>query len=591
MMRKVLLALRTCILVSSVLLAASLPHLAQAAGVVGNGTPASCTEAALVAALSGGGDITFNCGGAATIPITSSKDISQNTTLHGGGNITLDAGGTTRIFKLRALTTLALRDITLDNANAGNQDGGAIESSGTLVLSNVTIQNSKTNTGFCGGAIATDTTGTTIISDSTFQQDTAGSGGVICTSGSLQITNSHFLFNTAANTSTGFGGAIYLFPAATMDFRGGELNGNSAVRGGAIYLAGNAQVNIHSPSQPVSFAANVATDSGGAIDVDPSDTSGYLKIDNANFTGNSAPQNTVGLGYGGAVSYRGTSPMTITKSYFSKNQGRFGGAVFVGNGLNGVNAYIIQTIFDQNQSASLGGGLYTNGDNTHLEISDAIFTSNQSAGGGGLARFNAHLSLLDSSFTNNTATQFGGGILVDAGPTADVGGYVEIRDSTIAANTAPQGGGLYNAAEVDLGNITLVDNTNGLFSSGSGVISRIYNTVLQNPNSLNCDGTGVVPSSAGGNFSTDNSCSLNMSSDQQGIGLDPKLGSLTNDGPNTTYYEMPQAGSPLINAAVPPCTLTDQRHATRPDACDIGAVEYNGVLPLKEVTYIPFIMR
>lgn len=590
-MRKVLLALRTCFLISSVLLAAALPNLAQAAGVVGNGTPGSCSEAALDAALFGGGDITFNCGGAATITITSSKDISHDTTLLGGGNITLNAGGTTRIFKLRALTTLTLSDITLDNGNAGNQDGGAIESSGTLVLSHVTIQNSKTNTGFCGGAIATDTTGTTIISNSTFQQDTAGAGGVICTNGTLNITDSHFLFNTATNTTTGFGGAIYLFPGAKMDFSGGEFNGNSAVRGGAIYIAGNAQVSLHSPGLPVSLAANVVTDSGGAIDVDPSDISGYLKIDNANFTGNLAPQNTIALGYGGAISYRGASPMVITNTTFSKNQGRFGGAVFVGNGVNGVNASISQAVFDQNQSTSLGGGLYANGDNTHLEISDAIFTSNQSAGGAGLARFNAHLSLSDSSFTNNTASQFGGGILVDAGPTADVGGYVEIRDSTIAANTAPQGGGLYNAAEVDLGNITLVDNTNGLFSSGSGVISRIYNTVLQNPNSLNCDGTGVVPSSAGGNFSTDNSCSLIMSSDQQGIGLDPKLGSLTNDGPNTTFYEMPQAGSPLINAAVPPCTLTDQRHATRPDACDIGAVEYNGVLPLKDVTYIPFIMR
>lgn len=591
-MQKYLLALRTWFLIISVLLAAGIPNLdAHAAGVVGNGSPASCTEAALVAALAGGGDVTFNCGGAVTIPFTSSISINHDTTLYGGSNVTLNGGGTTRLFLVVAQTNLTLMDITLENGNAGNQDGGAIEGSGTIVLSNVTIQNSKANSGFCGGAIATDSTGTTIISNSTFQQDTAGSGGVICTSGSLDITSSHFLFNTATNTSIGGGGAIYLFPGASMVFKAGELNGNSALRGGAIYLVGNAQVSFKSNGQPVSFAANNAADSGGAIYVDPSDVSGYLNIDNANFTGNSAPQNTVALGYGGAIAFRGASPMTISYSFFSKNQGRFGGAVFVGNGVNGVNASINHTVFDQNQSTLFGGGLYTNGDNTHLNISDAVFTHNQTEAGGGVARFNAILSVSDSSFTNNTATKFGGGILVAAGPTPDVGGYVEIRDSTIAANTAPQGGGVYNSAEVDLGNITLVSNTNGLFSSGSGVISRLYNTVLQNPSSLNCDGTGVTPSSAGGNFSTDNSCSLNLSTDKQGIGLDPMLGSLTNDGPNTTDFELPLTGSPLINHAVPPCSPTDQRHATRPDACDIGAVEYNGVVPPKSVSFIPIIIK
>src|SRR5207244_2098621 len=35
---------------------------ASAAGVVGDGTPDSCTDAAFDAALAGGGAITFNCG-------------------------------------------------------------------------------------------------------------------------------------------------------------------------------------------------------------------------------------------------------------------------------------------------------------------------------------------------------------------------------------------------------------------------------------------------------------------------------------------------------------------------------------------------
>lgn len=43
------------------------PNQAIAAGVVGTGTPESCTEAALNAALAGGGGVTFDCG---TSPVT-----------------------------------------------------------------------------------------------------------------------------------------------------------------------------------------------------------------------------------------------------------------------------------------------------------------------------------------------------------------------------------------------------------------------------------------------------------------------------------------------------------------------------------------
>ena len=45
------------------LLAAKTAAPAAGAGTVGGGTPASCTEAALDAALAGGGSVSFNCGG------------------------------------------------------------------------------------------------------------------------------------------------------------------------------------------------------------------------------------------------------------------------------------------------------------------------------------------------------------------------------------------------------------------------------------------------------------------------------------------------------------------------------------------------
>src|SRR5438034_11755864 len=70
--------------------------------VVGTGTSASCSEAALNACLPGGGSfdgtVTFACGGAATITVTSTKTISANTTIDGGSVITISGGGTVGVF-------------------------------------------------------------------------------------------------------------------------------------------------------------------------------------------------------------------------------------------------------------------------------------------------------------------------------------------------------------------------------------------------------------------------------------------------------------------------------------------------------------
>jgi hypothetical protein len=62
---------------------------------VGNGTAASCTETALVNAVTsatsyGGGSIRFRCGpGPVSIVLTATMTIPKNTTLDGGGVITL----------------------------------------------------------------------------------------------------------------------------------------------------------------------------------------------------------------------------------------------------------------------------------------------------------------------------------------------------------------------------------------------------------------------------------------------------------------------------------------------------------------------
>lgn len=557
----------------------------HAAGVVGDGTPGSCTEAALTAALSGGGVVSFNCGGPQTILITSQKTISQDTLIQGGGVITITGGLATSLFHVVAPATLTLEDITLDSAYNVNSDGGAIVSSGTLSLKDVTIKNSQTGTAYCGGAIWAS--GAVSIVESKFEKNTAGSGGAICTgslgTARLQVTNSSFISNQAVNTTSSFGGAIWVGPAAKLVFTNGELNSNTARKGGAIYAASNASVTLTGIGQPVSVDSNTGSTSGGAIYND----GGHLEIINANFIGNKTLTNITSDGYGGAITNLGD--MRLYDSFLDVNQSHFGGAVFVGGSVSGAQASIERTIFEQNQAAELGGGLYTNVETTTVTVTNSVFEGNIAGAGGGIARYNANLSVSKSSLTRNTA-RLGGGLFVDAIPQPSSGGYVKVRDTTLSTNTASsgQGGGLYNDGEVDLGNVTIKDNTNGIFNFGTGEVTLTHNTVLQNSGSLNCDGDGTLPTSAGGNFSTDNSCGLTSPSDRQGIGLDPLLGPLTHDSASFTSYHLPQAGSPLINKAVSPCSPTDQRYALRPDACDIGAVEYGGLLPRD---YVPLIIK
>jgi len=75
------------------------PKHARASGVVGTGTPDTCTEAALDTALAGGGNVTFKCGASPyTLTVATTKRIAANTKLDGGGLITLSGGGAVGIF-------------------------------------------------------------------------------------------------------------------------------------------------------------------------------------------------------------------------------------------------------------------------------------------------------------------------------------------------------------------------------------------------------------------------------------------------------------------------------------------------------------
>jgi len=244
---------RVLTLVLAIVALAAAPALA--AGVVGSGTPGSCTEAALDAALAGGGLVTFSCGAApVTIVFQGTKVIeSVATTIQGGGRIAFDGESLRQLFYVFGDASLSLTGVTLQNGNFAN--GGAILNAGALTLTDVAFVGNAAEGGR-GGAVYND--GTLLIADSRFLGNSAGvdGGAIYATDGSTaDVQRSLF----SGNTATANGGALALVGSgAAFTLTNSTLIGNAADRGGALHAA--ASVTLLNDT----LEANSAT-AGGAL--------------------------------------------------------------------------------------------------------------------------------------------------------------------------------------------------------------------------------------------------------------------------------------------------------------------------------------
>lgn len=385
----------------SVLVLAAAPL--EAGGVVGTGTPQSCTEAALNARLVGGGTVTFNCGAAgAVIPITTTKTITTSTTIDGAGaSIILDGGGTTRLFQTTyqfAPFTFSLRTLVLRNGRAPDF-GGAIRLSyqepqnwTTLAIYGVSfINNVATAAGndVGGGAIYAQGGYVTIIS-SFFSGNQGGNGGAI---GNLQalfsIDGCTFANNgthPATQNFAGNGGAIYVDGSSNgvLAIRNSTFRQNTSSNlGGAIHIyqyAGASGLLVEDST----FDRNVTVNNGGAI----YHQNGTLTVSRSTFVGNET------VGQGGAIWLLEASNVALTNS------------TFTGNRANGR--------LPNNGSTGLGGALTIQG--------------------------SSHVTISHCTIVNNFAAWVGGGIVGGMGG----GSTTTLRGSIVAHNTAANGGNPWN---------------------------------------------------------------------------------------------------------------------------------------------------
>jgi hypothetical protein len=227
--------------------------------VIGTGGAASCTSAAVVAAVAAGGIITFNCGpGPVTITLATTakvRNASPQIVLDGGGKVTLSGAGSRRILYMN----------TCDPAQGWTTSHCQDQDTPQLTLQNLT---------FVDGNSTGQTT------------DGGGGGAVFVRGGRVRVINSTFLRNHCEASGPDIGGAalrvlsqsggrpVYIVGST---FGGAPGQGGVCSNGGALSSIGVSWVvlnSVFSNNQAIGHGANPAQagtpggGSGGAIYTD-----------------------------------------------------------------------------------------------------------------------------------------------------------------------------------------------------------------------------------------------------------------------------------------------------------------------------------
>lgn len=288
---------------------------AQAAGVVGTGSPASCDGNDLATALQDGGLVTFNCGIAPHTLTANTYVIQEDTIIRGANRIRLDGEQLRQLFIVDNGATLTLEEIILQNGEFGSGGCISVNTSGVLITDQVTFRNCRdTSTTIGGGAVYN--LGTFTATKTIFESNQANEeGGAIFNRGRFHATNVTFEGNMAGDDS----GAIE-----------NEANGVAIIVDSA-------------------FIGNVAAGSGGAVGNTLSfpDSDGVFIIVRTLFIDNTATT------MGGAVN-NVIGEIYITNSTFVRNTANDGGAIF-GDG-NTFTSVRFSTFFDNR--ADTGAAIY-----------------------------------------------------------------------------------------------------------------------------------------------------------------------------------------------------------------------------------------
>lgn len=385
--------------------------------------------------------------------------------------------------------------------NAGSKD--KVGNSAVLTAINNTFTGNKATV--VGGALFNG--GNATFTDSTFDNNSAGSAGAVYNSGTFTAQgNTSF----TENKVNGSGGAI--MNSGTLSLKDNTtFTGNTAVDGGgAIYNDGTATITGNSI-----FNTNSATVGGAIANL----TGGELTVTGATFSENSATN-------GAGIYNTNAGNVTVTNSTLSGNiASALGGAIANDNANLTVNGGTIIT----GNEAVYGGGIYNNTLNatdSKVSIADTTFGNNKATVRGGAIYTESDMTISNSDFNNNTATERGGAVMLEkqanvnvigcsftANEAGEYGGAISIREaaslnvesSSFTGNKAGIQGGAILQAMKTTGELNVKGSTfegNEAVAEGgaiwAGAVANIEGSTFKNNKS-----TGNVLSDPN-NYNTDN---------------------------------------------------------------------------------------
>ncbi len=247
-----------------------------------------------------------------------------------------------------------------------------------------------------------------------------------------------------------------------------------------------------------------------------------------------------------------------------------------------------------------GGGIYHS--SGVLVLTSCAILNNAATpalnGGGGI--FNASaatLSLVRCTLYGNFTDKFGGGVYND--------GFFTATNCTFEANSALVGGAIVSrsnsgAATMTLRNCTITncsatstgstsgDGGGGVWAEGAAVQNHTGNTIFAG----NTSSSGVNPDLRG-QYTSDGHNFIGNLSFATGFGLsthdkfgNPLLGAFGNNGGPTDTVSLQSGSTARDNGDDNLAPSTDQRGYLRSGVSDIGAFEFNGVLPVLKITSI-----
>jgi predicted outer membrane repeat protein len=389
--------------------------------------------------------------------IVISKD---NFVLNGNGR-TIDANNQSRIFNITA-NNITLSNLILKNGNA--KDGGAIYSTGTLTLNNVTFTNNYATEK--GGAVALYENVTLNCDDIRFIDNYGGAGSSIYVDkGNLNLYNSYITSNIFSKR-----GQI-VFKKSKINVENTIFTNIAASYTPALYVEEGKEAYIIN-SKFINLMANI---SAGALAVKGV---GCVYIKDCEFINTTSSKNAGAVLADIAGDKGSNGNITVLNTIFKDTYSEFGGAYLQLGG----NLLLNNTEFTNSHATYNGGAIYLS--YTESEVNNCTFTSNgvdviegYPTYGGAIFSDISTLKVDKSKFINNTASAANAIYAYDSSYT--------IKNSLFENNTNPIYTFFDKEGIIDETNIFINDNnisTNNEFHAsiivGQGMqLTLINNTV------------------------------------------------------------------------------------------------------------------